>query len=93
MSYDILRLKCVLYYFTKKNFTKDKLSALEFVVIVVSMPGHNVIPVIYSARHSIYRDKYASKDILSVPYITANIDCKSRNLPNTDTRNYSIDLR
>ena len=29
----------------------------------------------------------------SVPYITANIYCKSRNLPNTDTRNYSIDLR
>ena len=31
--------------------------------------------------------------ILSVPYITANMYCKSRNLPNTDKRNYSIDLR
>ena len=30
---------------------------------------------------------------LGVPYITANIYCKSRNLPNTDLRIYSIDLR
>ena len=27
-----------------------------------------------------------------VPYITANLYCKSRNLPSTDVRNYSIDL-
>ena len=25
--------------------------------------------------------------------VTANIYCKSRNLPNTDTQNYSTDLR
>ena len=31
--------------------------------------------------------------ILGVPYITANIYRKSRNLPNTDKRKYSIDLR
>ena len=31
--------------------------------------------------------------MLGVPYIIANIYCKSRNLPNTDRRNYSIDLR
>ena len=31
--------------------------------------------------------------ILGVPYISANINCKSRNLPNTDMRNYSTDLR
>ena len=29
----------------------------------------------------------------SVSYITANIYFKSRNLPNTDVRNYSIDLQ
>ena len=29
----------------------------------------------------------------SVSYITANIYCKSRNLANTDKRNYSLDLR
>ena len=29
----------------------------------------------------------------SVSYVTTNLYCKSRNLPNTDVRNYSIDLR
>ena len=32
-------------------------------------------------------------DIQIGSYITANIYCKSRNLPKTDVRNYSIDLR
>ena len=36
-----------------------------------------------------YDDSY----MLGVPYITANIYCKSRNLPNTDTHNHSTDLR
>ena len=31
--------------------------------------------------------------LLGVPYITANIYSKARNLPNSDIRNYSIDLR
>ena len=31
--------------------------------------------------------------VLGVPYITANIYCKSRNLPNIDIRYYSIDVR
>ena len=31
--------------------------------------------------------------LLGVPYITANMYCKSRNLPHTDIRIYSIDLR
>ena len=30
---------------------------------------------------------------LGDPEVTANICCKSRNLPNTDTQNYSTDLR
>ena len=34
-----------------------------------------------------------SIDILSDPEVTANIYCKSRNLPNTDTQNNSTDLR
>ena len=31
--------------------------------------------------------------ILGDPGVTANIYCKSRNPPNTDTQNYSTDLR
>ena len=31
--------------------------------------------------------------LLGVPKVTANVYCKSRNLPNTDTQNYSTDLR
>ena len=27
------------------------------------------------------------------PQVTANVYCKLRNLPNTDTQNYSTDLR
>ena len=36
---------------------------------------------------------WAIAKVQSVPYTTANIYCKSRNLPTTDTHNYSIDLR
>ena len=31
--------------------------------------------------------------LLGDPEVTANVFCKSRNLPNTDTQNYSTDLR
>ena len=31
--------------------------------------------------------------VMGDPEVTANIYCKSRNLPNTDTQNYSTDLR
>ena len=31
--------------------------------------------------------------LLDDPKFTANIHCKSRNLPDTDTQNYSTDLR
>ena len=31
--------------------------------------------------------------LLGDPEVTANIYCKSRNLPITDTQNYSTDLR
>ena len=33
------------------------------------------------------------KGVLGDPEVTANIYCKSRKLPNTDTQNYSTDLR
>ena len=32
-------------------------------------------------------------DVLDDPEVTANIYYKSRNVPNTDTQNYSTDLR
>ena len=31
--------------------------------------------------------------VLGDPEVTANLYCQSRNLPNTDTQNYSTDLR
>ena len=34
-----------------------------------------------------------SSNILGDPEVAANIYCKLRNLPNTDTQNYSTDLR
>ena len=40
-----------------------------------------------------YPLRYISYAILSVSYINANIYCKLRNIPNSDVRNYSIDLR
>ena len=36
---------------------------------------------------------FGSWKILGDPEVTANIYCKSRNLPNTETQNYSKDLR
>ena len=34
-----------------------------------------------------------TNELLGDPEVTANIYCKSRNLPNTDTQIYSTDLR
>ena len=48
---------------------------------------------------SLFREYYYiffSREIAYIPddpEVTANIYCKSRNLPNTDTQNYSTDLR
>ena len=36
--------------------------------------------------------RYEMEKILGDPEVTANIYCKSRNLPNKDTQNYSTDL-
>ena len=40
-----------------------------------------------------YQHHGGQYQVRGVSYITANIYCKSRNLPNTDIQNYSIDLR
>ena len=44
-----------------------------------------LVPIL---RTSIWR-----QPLLGDPEVTPNIYCKSRNLPNTDTQNYSTDLR
>ena len=36
---------------------------------------------------------FRSENVLGDPEVTANICCKSRNLPNIDTQNYSTDFR
>ena len=41
----------------------------------------------------LYEEGPRERQVLGVPYITANLYCKSHNLSNTDIRNYSIDLR
>ena len=38
-------------------------------------------------------DQGSGPYVLGDPEVTANIYCKSRSLPNTDTQNYSTDLR
>ena len=38
-------------------------------------------------------ERERERDILGDPEITQNINCKSRNLSNTDAQNYSKDLR
>ena len=36
---------------------------------------------------------FRSSELLGDPEVIANMYCKARNLPNTDTQNYSTDLR
>ena len=43
-------------------------------------------------EREIKRKREGSKCVLGDPEVTAYIHCKSRNLPNTDTQNYSTDL-
>ena len=38
-------------------------------------------------------DQGSGPYVLGDPEVTLNIYCKSSNLPNTDTQNYSTDLR
>ena len=39
------------------------------------------------------QDQQTTIQVLGVPYISASLYCKLRNLPNTDIHNYSIYLR
>ena len=50
------------------------------------------VPVLVLDSQLLQRSE-PSNYILGDPEITANTYCKSRNLPNTDTQNYSTDLR
>ena len=50
--------------------------------------NHNVRP---SGRKAALAYQFGPNS--QIPAVTANIYCKSRNLPNTDTQNYSTDLR
>ena len=43
--------------------------------------------------HYFLDTQYVYNTVLRISYITTNLYCKSRNLPNTDVCNYSIDLR
>ena len=47
----------------------------------------------FSTQYLRWRIRKFLPFILGDPEVTANIYCKSRNLPNTDTQNYSTDLR
>ena len=53
-----------------------------------------VLQVLFVGKNKIMGEKLVWKLlVLGDPEVTANIYCKSRNLPNTDTQNYSTDLR
>ena len=51
-----------------------------------------ILPLIY-VLHKIVNVTPYYGILLGDPEVTPNIYCKSRNLPNTDTQNYSTDLR
>ena len=54
----------------------------------VSIRKHSKVRFVYNLEFFKY-----TIHILGDPEVTANIYCKSRNLPNTDTQNYTTDLR
>ena len=74
----------VLQYISTNHSTRNllirfrALCASKFVLLTLSYLGSQ-----YHRRRKILGD----------PEVTANIYCKSRNLPNMDTQNYSTDLR
>ena len=53
----------------------------------------NILYILYLLQLSSEHARTVQIPILGVPYISANIHCKSRNFPNTDIQNYSTDLR
>ena len=61
--------------------------------ILSSAPSGGVANKLGSAPNGVTRKPDTPRYVLPVSYITANLSFKSRNFPNTDVRNYSIDLR
>ena len=62
------------------------------------MPERSTLGILYKIMHkkvdmSGISNILDNLCILGDPEVTANIYCKSRNLPNADTQNYSTDLR
>ena len=64
-----------------RNKTRNKLSILSL---------NKTEPSFLESESRAGRSSY---NVLGDPEVTANIYCKSNNLPNTDTQNYSTDLR
>ena len=87
--------KIEFFLFPTFSFTLFKFFSLH---LNVSFSPRTTIPFIKPQLIVILIPKYHSRYIASygytgVPYISANIFCKSRHLPNTDLHNYSTDLR
>ena len=62
--------------------------------LIVTKCSHLSAIVESNYFHQHFRPQNTGKGImLGDPEVTANIYCKSRNLPNTDTQNQSTDLR
>ena len=73
-----------------------------FVFLALTLPNDYVrydlslflslyLALILSPSHILFWHVFSV--LLGDPEVTANIYCKSRNLPNTDTQNYSTELR
>ena len=49
--------------------------------------------VAHEGKKPLFEVFFSSLNLLGDPEVTANTYCKLRNLPKTDTQNYSTDLR
>ena len=56
-------------------------------------PGEKIEVHRVSRKDTLLREIIKTTVLLGDPEVTANICCKLRNLPNTDTQNYSTALR
>ena len=55
--------------------------------------NENVVLLFVLSLAKTFREPLMCCYLLGDPEVTANIYCKSRNLPKKDTQNYSTDLR
>ena len=60
---------------------------------VIQLFAYQLLVAISSVEYMVNIINIFYAIILGDPEVTANIYCKSSNLPNTDTQNYSTDLR